>query len=313
MVLAVPIDRASAEPWQLDLFIDGRDALLVHEVVTSLARRARDRATTALERLRAEQPLHPDVPALALLVAALDAPPRGPVTHEALTASIDALEHDVAPAARRLLGQDAASFLRPAWEALAEAAEHLGFDAAHPHAHRSWLCQQYGDWAAVRAAVEAEPHWATTRWLRHRLGLARHHLGASEEAIRLWLPLCWTDPDLFAQCAPTLPSALLRDSWNAFESTLAVDDAFGDAPDAASWFPAWLLLRHRGLARLFRPDDIPEASAAARVFRHLLVLLPLESGKLSDDVIRERRALRELSPAFFRRYMAAIQSRQPLA
>ncbi len=105
---------------------------------------------------------------------------------------IEAVQQSLAPAARRLLGQeDGATFLQPSWEALAAMAAGLPFDEAHPRAHRSWLCQQYGDWTAVRAAVEAEPHWETRAPLRYRLGLARHHRGEPEAAIRLWLPLCW--------------------------------------------------------------------------------------------------------------------------
>jgi hypothetical protein len=30
------------------------------------------------------------------------------------------------------------------------------FDETYPRAHASWICQQFGDWPAVRAAVEAE-------------------------------------------------------------------------------------------------------------------------------------------------------------
>ncbi len=43
-----------------------------------------------------------------------------------------------------------------AWHALARQAAGLAFDEAYPLARRSWLCRQYGDWAAVLVAVEAE-------------------------------------------------------------------------------------------------------------------------------------------------------------
>ena len=189
---------------QLDLFLDGRDALLVHEVVTGLVARAPDSAVSGLAQLRAEHPAHPDLPALTLLADALQAPPPSPATHATLTASIETMERILAPAARRLLGTDAAPFLKPLWETLAATAVSLPFDEAHPRAHLSWLCQRYSEWAAVRAAVEAEPDWAASACLRYRLGLARHHLGEPEAAIRLWLPLCWMDPQLFARRAPTL-------------------------------------------------------------------------------------------------------------
>ena len=276
-----PAAERSTEPRQLDLFLDGRNAFLVYEVVTSLLVRDRGRAESGLQRLNDEYPLHPDLPALALLVAALDFPSGAPTTHATLTADIEAV-HALGPAARRLLGEDAAMFLQPLWQALAATAASLPFDEAHPRAHRSWLCQQYGDWAAVRAAVEAQPDWAARPRLRYRLGLARHHLGEPEAAIRLWLPLCWTNPALFGRRAPTIPSAILREGRDAFERAVVLDESLDDAGDATGWFPAWLLLRHRGLVHLLRADEVPDASTAARVFRHLLSLVPLESQGLSD-------------------------------
>ena len=303
----------ASERRQLDLFLDGRDALLVHQIATGLVGRDRGRAETGLERLRDEHPFHPDLPALALLVAALNSPTPSPATHATVTADIEAVQQAVAPAARRLLGEGAATFLQPSWQALAAAAAGLPFDEARPRAHRSWLCQQYGDWVAVRAAAEAEPGWAARPCLRYRLGLARHHLGEPEAAIRLWLPLCWMDPLLFARRAPTLPSAILREGWEAFEHAASFDESPADTTDPAGWFPAWLLLRHRGLVRLFRADEVPDAGTAARAFRLLLSLVPLESQGLSDALISQRRLLQQLSPSFFRYYMEVVGQRGPRA
>ena len=298
---------------QLDLFLDGRDAFLVHQIATGLVRRDRGRAEAGLERLRDEHPFHPDLPALALLIAALNVPTPSPATHATVTAGIETVQQALAPAARRLLGEDAAIFLQPSWQSLAATAAGLPFDEAHPHAHRSWLCQQYGDWAVVRAAVEAEPGWAARPCLRYRVGLARHHLGEPEAAIRLWLPLCWMDPLLFARCAPTIPSAILREGWEDFEHVVSLDEPLGDTAHEAGWFPAWLLLRHRGLVHLFDADEVPDAGTGSRVFRHLLSLLTLEAQGLSDALISQRRALRQLSPGFFRYYMGVVPQRGPRA
>jgi hypothetical protein len=304
-----PTVEPATERRQLDLFLDGRGAILIHELITSLIVRDRNRAEAGLARLGDDHPCHPDLPALTLLVRALRPPPLAAVTHTSLAAAIDALERDLTPAARRLLGEDAVTFLQPSWQALAATAASLPFDDACPRAHRSWLCQQYGDWVAVRAAVEAEPDWAVRPRLRYRLSLALHHLGEPEAAIRLWLPLCWMDPVLFARRAPTLPSAILRQGWEAFERTAAVDEWLADVTETTGWFPAWLLLRHRGLARLFHADAIPDAGPSARVFRHLLRLVPLESQGLTDILVRQRRALREVSPSFFRFYMEVVGQR----
>ncbi len=308
-----PAAERATEPRQLDLFLDGRNAFLVYEVVTSLVARDRGRAETGLQRLEDEYPFHPDLPALALLVAALNSPSASPTTHATLTTDIEAMQHALAPAARRLLGEDAATFLQPLWQAMAAKAASLPFDEAYPRAHRSWLCQHYGDWAAIRAAVEAQPDWAARPRLRYRLGLARHHLGEPEAAIRLWLPLCWMDPALFRRRAPTIPSAILREGWDAFERTVVFDESLDDTGDAAGWFPAWLLLRHRGLVHLFWVDEVPDAGTAARAFRQLLSLVPLESQGLSDALVHQRRALQQLSPGFFRYYMEVVRQRGPRA
>lgn len=264
-----------------------------------------------LAHLRAEHPAHPDLPALTLLVDGLRAPPPSPATHATLTARVETVERAVAPAARRLLGTDATAFLRPLWQTLAAMAASLPFDDAHPHAHRGWLCQQYGDWTAVRAAVEAEPDWPARPLLRYWLGLARHHLGESEAAIRLWLPLCWMDPVLFAWHAPTLPSATVREGWDAFERAAPFGESLDDTTHGAPWFPAWLLLRHRGLVHLFRVDEISDAGTGARAFRALLSLVPLERQGLSDELVGERRALQQISPAFFGYYMEAVDRPRP--
>jgi hypothetical protein len=296
---------------QLDLFLDGREAFLVHDITTGLVARDRDRAETGLQRLRDEHPLHPDLPALALLVAALSSLPPAPATHATVTAGIEELQQRLAPAARRLLGDDGAAFLRPSWQVLAMTAAALSFVEDHPLAHRSWLCQQYGDWATVRAAAEAEPAWPTKPSLIYRLGLARYHLGEADAAIRLWLPLCWVDPVFFTRRAPTLPSTILREGWEAFERAVPYEESLAETRDPTEWFPAWLLLRNRGLAHLFQADEVPDAGTASRVFRHLLALLPRESQGLSEPLIAGRRALRQLSPGFFRSYMEVVARRGP--
>ena len=304
----LPADRA-ADRRQLDLFVDGADALLIHEIVTGLIGRDVGRTEMGLRRLGQEHPRHPDLVALTVLFEALTAPVPA-ATHVALTERIELTERELVPAARRFLGADADTFLRPVWQALAATAADLPFDAEHPRAHRAWLCQQYGEWTDVRAAVEDEPGWADTALLRYWMGLAQHHLGMSEVAIRLWLPLCWMDPLLFETHAPTLPDLTIRGAWVAFERALPFEESFADRAPAAAWFPAWLLLRHRGLSRLFHADDVPDAGDAARVFRHLLALLPLERGDLTDELVRQRRALRLLDEHFFRYYMAVLGGRR---
>lgn len=305
----LPTDQA-ADRRQLDLFVDGADALLIHEVVTGLIGGDVRRAEMGLHRLGQEHPRHPDREALTVLLEALTPAVLATATHVVLTERIDLTERRLVPAARRFLGTDTDAFLRPIWRALAATAADLPFDAAHPRAHRAWLSERYGGWADVRSAVEKEPGWADTPLLRYWMGLAQHHLGAPEVAIRLWLPLCWTDPVLFETHAPTVPNSTIRAAWMAFEQAFPFEESLADRAPMTAWFPAWLLLRHRGLSRLFDPDDVPDAGSAARVFRHLLALLPLEQRGLTDELVRQRRALRQLDESFFRYYMAVLDERR---
>lgn len=280
---------------QLDLFRDTRDRVLVNTVIDALIERDRSRASAALDRLRAEYPTHGDLESLALLCCCLEAGTPPPSTHAGVTARIEEIERSLVPAARRLLGAGAAEFFPAIWAPLAAAATALSFDDAYPRAHRGWLCQQYGDWKTVRSATEREPGWTTRPLLRWWMGLACQHLGEPEAALRLWLPLYWLEPDLFARHAASLPSATLRSAWEAF-GRVSADDAFDEDGDAVAWFPSWLLLRHRGIAALFQPEEVPGAAVPARVFRHLLALLPLERSGLSDELIRRRRELSGPAP-----------------
>ena len=46
------------------------------------------------------------------------------------------------------------------------------------------------------------------------------------------------------------------------------------------------------------------------MFRHLVALLPLELRGLTDELVRQRRALRQLDENFFRYYMAVLGERR---
>jgi hypothetical protein len=279
----------------------------VHAVVTRLVARDHAGATARLGALREEHPAHPDLPALAWLTEALRASAPSPIDHATVTTAAQSLHDVLAPAAWRLLGEaDGRAFLRPLWTMLEASSSSLPFDERYPRAHGSWLGQQFDDWPAVQAAVEAEPDWTQRPLLRYRRGLARHHLGDRDGALGLWLPLCWIDPALFARHAPGLPDPMLREAWDAFERA----GAPGEPGDPTPWFPAWLLVRQRRLADVVQPADVPDAGLATEVVRTLLALIPLERHGLTGEVIARRRALQRLSPALFADYMGTLGNRR---
>ena len=181
---------------QLDLFLDGRETILVNDLVAALLAGRLEGARDALNRLRKENPAHPDLAAFDRLVRSVcEKPPAPPSTGEP-GPIIERLTLLV-PAANRLLGLGAAAFLLPWWQALART-------------------------DAVLDPAEAAP------LLRYWMGSARWHDGDEREAVRLWLALCWLEPESFARQAPTLPSRIVREAWAAFDGEPDPGDG-GDA------------------------------------------------------------------------------------
>jgi hypothetical protein len=259
---------------QLDLFLDGKETLLVNDLVTKILERCPAHAERALHQLREQSPQHPDLGAFECLVHSFRAGP--PVAPDAiqLGPTIDSMAA-LAPAAERLLGRRAAVFLLGWWRALArtEALPGPGEPAPLP---RYWI------------------------------GCARWNVGDERQALRLWLPLCWLAPESFVRQAPTLPSRTLREGWSTFDSEAEAEENGDVRAGRIAWFPAWLALQHRWIAHLFPPDEVPETSAALRAFRLLPGLFVLESRGYGEALIEQRRALRDISPPFFRRYWQLV-------
>ena len=266
---------------QLDLFLDGADAMLVNEIAAALVAGRGADAERALGQLRKRNPRHPDLRAFGLVCRAQRAEASSTPTHPAaMMALIEDLEGSLAPAADRLLGPRAGAALRPVWARLVDAAAALPLAECRP----------------------AAP-------LYHWLGVAHYRLGDERQAFRWWLALCWLDPEGFPRYGPRLPSSMMREEWAEFEREPEVANPAGGAVSRARWFPSWLLLRHRGFGRLFGPTEIPDAGVATRVFGLLLALLPFDGAGHSAELVQHRSALRALDPAFFRLYMRAVSGR----
>jgi hypothetical protein len=257
---------------QLDLFLDGREALLINELVADLLEGRAASARKGLDRLRDENPHHPDLPALDRLVCSMGEVPASPSGDpDRMIETLAAL----VPAANRLLGTGAQAFLLPWWKALAQT-------------------------KTVSAPTEAAP--ARRCWM----GAALWHVGDEREAVRLWLPLCWLEPESFERHARALPSGIVREAWLAFDIE-PVSSGGSDPPThSVPWFPAWLALRYRWVAHVFRPGEVPDTDPPLRALRLLPGLLVLESQGYSDELVRQRRALRDISPRFFRMYRQLV-------
>ncbi len=268
----------TGETAQLDLFLDGAVTVLLHALGEALTAGRPGAAHDALERLRREDPAHPDLSALGRLCEAVH--PELPATGSAgsLQALARELETVLLPAADRLLGPDAPAALGPVWRRLADGAASVDLDG-----------------------MEAAGH------IRFWVGAAHYHLGRRRQALRLWLPLAWLDPRALATLAPRCPDDTFRLAWMAFERQPGFE--VPEEPDAAArWFPAWAFLHDRALAGLLRPDEVrgPGTDAAEAAARTVLALLPLETQGLSEQVVRGRRALQAAAPVFFRHYLRRV-------
>jgi hypothetical protein len=262
---------------QLDLFLDRPDTPLRNALAEALAAGQPEAARQALARLREHDAAHPDLPALERLSAVLD--PRSP--ERDATAGLPALAAEVdsvlVPVAERFLGWEAPRVLRPVWRRLAAGAAH---------------------------ADRAEADWPGTA--QHWIAVALFHLGRRPEALRRWLALAWRDPAALEAAAPRAPDETLRDAWARFERHPGFDPDADGVTAPARWFPAWLLLREPKLAGLFRETEVPGGDPPGAALRQILRLLPLEARGLSDALVRERRALRAVAPAFFAHYLRQV-------
>ena len=167
---------------QLDLFVDGAETMLLHDLGAALRAGRREAAREALERLRARDPAHPDLTALERLCDATAPGLAAPTFGSALDALATEVDTVLLPAATRLLGEEGVVVLDPVWRRLAEGAADLRLDGPA------------GGGGAGR-------YWA---------GVAHYHLGGHRQARRLWLSLAWLDPAVLATHAPRCPDERVR-------------------------------------------------------------------------------------------------------
>jgi hypothetical protein len=263
---------------QLDLFVDGAaEAALLHDLGSALAAGHPESARKAVERLRSRDPTHPDLSALGRLCDATAPGLPAPTLGSALDALATEVDTVLLPAATRLLGGEGVAVLNPVWRRLVEGGADLRLDGP----------------AGVGGVA------------RYWVGVAHYHLGGHRQARRLWLSLAWLDPAVLASHAPRCPDERLRRAWEVFDRSADFESP-DDAREGPRWFAAWLVLRHRELAGLVRPDEVPGADAPAGALRQVLSLLPLEGHGLSEVVIQGRRALQKVAPTFFPHYLRAV-------
>ena len=181
---------------QLDLFADSRDVMLRNDVLDALQRRHACDARQAWERLMGEYPADDTAPILAVLITAIENVPTARfVSHPALVEARRVLADEIAPAARRLLGEQAAgAWLVPCWRTLAQRAAALPFDADSSDHHAAPVWLQAGDWDAAKQAVERIASWrripAPLAWMTE----ARYRADGLDLAWPLLTESAWLAP-----------------------------------------------------------------------------------------------------------------------
>src|ERR1700730_14369088 len=196
---------------QLDLFADSRDVMLRNDVLDSLQRRHACDARQAWERLTGEYPADDTAPILAVLISAIENVPTARfVSHPALAEARRVLADAIAPAARRLLGEQAAgAWLVPCWRTLAQRAAALPFDADSSDHHAAPVWLQAGDWDAAKQAVERIASWrripAPLAWMTE----ARYRADGLDAAWPLLTELAWLWPPPFLGLLSPLAGMLL--------------------------------------------------------------------------------------------------------
>ena len=139
--------------------------------------------------------------------------------------------------------------------------------------------------------------------LRYWMGSARWHDGDEREAVRLWLALCWLEPESFARQAPTLPSRIVREGWAAFDRE---PDPGDPARPGCAVVPGLAGAPAPVGGACVSPHEVPDTAAPLRALRLLPGLLVLESQGFGDELVRQRRTLRDISPRFFQAYLRLI-------
>ena len=140
-------------------------------------------------------------------------------------------------------------------------------------------------------------NWESEPLLQTWLALARWRLAEYREAMRSWFALCWRFPAHFAECveSSTFPNTSLQHAW------VEAQDQDLDPPVTPEWFPAWLLIGHPGIARTMGPCG--GASGPERAFDHLVAL---RRGHSDREDLDHRRALKDLHPDLFGRYLNSL-------
>lgn len=280
---------------QLDIFEHSREVGLCNAVIDALKCRNVAAVDAAAAALAAEYPLDSLLPDAAELCRWLRT--RPPLAGAA--AALEDMECRIEPAARRLLGKEAQTWLAPCWHELAQAMAGRTFDPDAESLHAAPLFLRAGDWRAAVVAVESIPAWrrrpAPLGWMTE----ARRHLDGAAAVWPMLAELVWMAPQRARRLLPRLADERLASLLHRFDTEFAGSDA----PAGFSLFPAWLLVEDGSFAASLASAEPGRGTGPERCARLVVKLLALERQGRHAELIEHRRRLRDLDGALFACYM----------
>jgi hypothetical protein len=286
---------------QLDIFQHSRDVMLRNELAQALQRRDAQAAESARKALATEYPADAALADASTLLCSLSYFDTAPFTAFArVQQARRAVEEQVAPAARRQLGEAAADpWLSAIWASLARRVSELPYCRDDPQSHSAALWLHAGDWDAAVEAVERIESWwripAALAWMAR----ARWQISGFDIALPLFVELAWVSPRRFEELARSLQDRALSALLQRFDADF---EGHGDTDDAA-WFPAWLLTDQPRLSELLVAARTSRGSPAERGWQLMMTLLSLERQGRHAELIEHRRRLKGLHEGLYRAYM----------
>ncbi|MDP2830219.1 MAG: hypothetical protein Q8O37_16645 [Sulfuricellaceae bacterium] len=291
---------------QLDLFLHGREVILRNDALAAIQERHVQDGRAALAKLAAEYPGDTHLAALETLLHILEYPPRRCTSPDAVLVAKGHLESIVQAVAERLMSPtQARSWIAGEWEILAEAAAGLAYTPTAPPAYAAPLYLKAGAWAAAEAAVQAIPSWRRIPLPLAWMAEARLAQFGMADAWPLLIELAWLDPAGFDTLVRRLKEPILEHLLRNFDADF--ENETGDEQDShippGAWLPAWCLIVEPGLAPLLRQTQPGQGQNPERAARLLLDMLALEKRGTQPRLLEQRKALRQLHPGLFARYM----------
>ena len=285
---------------QLDLFFDSAENTAVNALLDALTGRDSRRAQTALDHLAALNPSHRYLADASFVLAALQTPPLS--EPETALLALELMETTWHPASVRLLGSRARDALAPIWRQIGRTLEQVPLDPEHPQGHSSHAYAQCLDWESVQRAVRATDDYHTQPILSVRLAEAERRLGHRNVALEIWFQLCWNAGELMRVQleSAAFPDHLLARYWRDagrvdLEPELTIEV-----------FPAWVLLRERGLAFALPTQDDSRISVTVYELVRSLLRNPED-----HMLIEQRSRLQSAHAGLFAQYLLQVDVDSP--